>query len=139
MSPLLNSRMAEPLALARPLALVLALGLVAASAMLGGPRHALAAAVGAVISLANVWVLGRLAVRAARQALNEDPQMAAGGLQAALGAKTIVLLFTVATAGGLAGLGGPGLPMLPFGLGLLVTAAALILAGLTVAASRQYH
>ena len=138
MSPLLNSRMSEPLALARPLAIVLALGLVGASAVLGGPRHALAAAVGAVISLANVWVLGRLAGRAARQALN-DPQTAAGGLQAALGAKTIVLLFTVATAGGLAGLGGPGLPMLPFGLGLLVTAAALILAGLTVAASRQYN
>jgi hypothetical protein len=44
-----------------------------------------------------------------------------------------VLLTTVALFGGVAGLGGTGLPLLPFGLGLLVTSFALILAGLTTA------
>ena len=127
------------LTLARPVALGLSLALVAASGLVSGPRSAVAALVGAVISMANVWVIGRLAARAMRQALIDHPHSAASGLQAALGAKTIVLLLTVAILGGMAGLDGMGLPMLPLGLGLLVTSFALILAGLTSAAASRWQ
>lgn len=134
MSSLPKIRLLEPLVLARPLALILSLGLVGLAAAFWGRREALAAAMGAGLSFINVWVLGRLANRAARQALAQGPESAGGNLQAALGAKTIVLLFTVALV---AGVGGAGLPAVPFGLGLLVTSFALLLAGLTAAAAAR--
>jgi hypothetical protein len=134
MSSLPKIRLLEPLALARPLALVLSVGLVGLAAAFWGRPAAAAAAVGSLLSFINIWVLGRLASRAARQALSQGPEFAGTGLHAALGAKTIVLLFTVALV---AGVGGAGLPMLPFGLGLLVTSFALLLAGLTAAAAAR--
>ena len=130
MSSLPKIRSLEPLLLARPLALILALGLVGATASWGGRRAALAALLGSGLSFINVWVLGRLAARARVQVGQQGPLAAGSGLQAALGVKTIVLLFTVALV---AGVGGAGLPPVPFGLGLLVTSFALLLAGLTTA------
>jgi hypothetical protein len=59
---------------------------------------------------------------------------AASGLQAALAAKTVVLLTVVAL---LSGSVGAGRLSTPFGLGLLVSVFALILAGLVAAARDQ--
>ena len=58
---------AEPLALARPLALGLAAVVTAAAGLAWGQSGTLAALCGSALSLINVSVLERLAVRAARQ------------------------------------------------------------------------
>ena len=130
MDPLPTSRDLEPLVLARPLAVLLAAVVIAASGLAWGPGGTLAAVVGSVLSLINVFVLERLGARAAQQAVAGGPGQAASGLHAALVAKTVVLLTIVAL---LAGTVGAGRLSTPFGLGLLVSVFALILAGLLAA------
>jgi hypothetical protein len=133
MLPLPKNLNLEPLSAARPLALLLAAVVIAASGLGWGPRGTVAALVGSVLSLINVFILERMATRAAQRALDEGPGVAASGLQAALGAKTVVLLTIVAL---LAGTVGAGRLSTPFGLGLLVSVFALILAGLLAAVPR---
>jgi hypothetical protein len=129
-----NRRPVEPLALARPLALGLAAVVTAASGLAWGVSGTLAALCGSALSLINVTVLERIAVRAARQVAVTGAGAAASGLQAALAAKTVVLLTVVAL---LSGSVGSGRLSTPFGLGLLVSVFALILAGLVTAARGQ--
>jgi hypothetical protein len=120
----------EPLTLARPLALGLAIVVTVGAGLTWGMSGALAALCGSALSLVNVTVLERLAIRAARHAAITGSSAAAGGLQAALAAKTVVLLTLVAL---LSGSVGAGRLSLPFGFGLLVSVFALILAGLLAA------
>ena len=120
----------EPLALARPLALLIGAAVVAWGGMVWGPAGTLAAAIGVVISLANVWVLERLGARAVRDVAEPDADkatQAASRLQLALTGKTIILLALVAlvTNRGLV-----GATMTPFTIGLLVSVFALVAAGL---------
>jgi hypothetical protein len=126
----------EPLTLARPLALGLAAVVTTASGLAWGVSGTLAALCGSALSLINVIVLQRMAVRAARQvAVSGAVGSIASGLQAALAAKTVVMFTVVAL---LAGSVGRGRLSTPFGLGLLVSVFALILAGL-VAAARDHQ
>ena len=120
----------EPLALARPLALLIGAAVVAWAGIGWGPPGTLAAGIGVVISLANVWVLERLGARAVREVAEPDAATAtkaAVRLQAALAGKTIVLLALVALA---AKVGLTGATLTPFTLGLLVSVFALLAAGL---------
>ena len=119
--------------LARPLALALAALVITGAGLQWGLGGAVAALVGSALSVVNVLVLQRLALRAARATLAEGAATAVRGLQAALAAKTVVLLTTVALLGGSVG---AGRLSTPFGLGLLVSVFALILAGLYAAAFR---
>ena len=121
----------EPLTLARPLALGLAVVVTASAGLAWGVRGTLAALCGSALSLINVTVLQRVAVRAARQVAASGPGPATSGLQAVLAAKTLVLFTLVAW---LSGSVGAGRLSTPFGLGLLVSVFALILAGLLAAA-----
>jgi hypothetical protein len=130
-----NRRPLEPLALARPLALGLAAVVTAASGLAWGSSGVLAALVGSALSLVNVTVLHRAALKAVRQVeATGVVGTAASGLQAVLAAKTVVLLTVVAL---LSGSVGQGRLSTPFGLGLLVSVFALILAGLIAAARDQ--
>jgi hypothetical protein len=130
-----SRRPLEPLTLARPLALALAAVVTASSGLAWGVSGTLAALCGSALSLVNVTVLQRMAVRAARQvAVTGAVGTTASGLQAALAAKTVVLLTVVAL---LSGSVGHGRLSTPFGLGLLVSVFALILAGLVAAARDQ--
>jgi hypothetical protein len=118
----------EPLALAALLAPLLGGAAVLLAAALWGRAGVIAAGLGALVSVANLWVLGRLSARAARRAAAEGGGGAAAiGLQAALSAKTVVLLVLVAS---LVGGAGGGLDPAPFVLGLLVSVVALLAAGL---------
>jgi hypothetical protein len=130
-----NRRPLEPLTLARPLALVLAAVVTVSAGLAWGVSGTLAALCGSALSLINVAVLQRMAVRAARQVeVTGAVGTAASGLQAVLAAKTVVLLTVVAL---LSGSVGHGRLSTPFGLGLLVSVFALILAGLVAAARDQ--
>jgi len=127
MSPNHLINRAEPLALARPLAVLFGVAMVAVAGLGWGVQGSLAAALGALVSIANVFLMGRLGQRAQREALLADPGRAATRLHAALGAKTIFLLVLVAF---IAQRGPMGPSLTPFTLGLLVTVFALIAAGL---------
>ena len=132
-----SRRPLEPLTLARPLALGLAVVVTVSAGLAWGQSGTLAALCGSALSLVNVTVLQRMAVRAARQVEVMGvaaSRTAASGLQAALAAKTVVLLTVVAL---LSGSVGHGRLSTPFGLGLLVSVFALILAGLVAAARDQ--
>jgi hypothetical protein len=121
----------EPLALARPLAVLFGLIVVAWAGLVWGPAGTLAAGIGALMSVGNVWVLARLGARAIRESGSEPSaataSVAASRLHVALGTKTIILLALVAF---LSNQGWASLAMTPFALGLLVTVFALIAAGL---------
>jgi hypothetical protein len=121
----------EPLALARPLALLFGALVVAVAGLTWGVRGTLAAGIGTLVSIANVWVLARLGERAQRDVGHapsaETATSAASRLHVALGVKTIILLGLVAV---LANQGFASLAMTPFAMGLLVTVFALIAAGL---------
>jgi hypothetical protein len=129
--------MAEPLApeqqvlaLARPFALLLGGVVVAASGLGWGRDGTVAAAIGVAVSLANVWLLYGLGMRAIRQAGDSDAAQAtqaAVGLQGALAAKTVILLALVVVLTSRAAIARSATP---FGLGLLVTVFALLAAGL---------
>ena len=130
-----SRRPLEPLTLARPLALGLAVVVTVSAGLAWGQSGTLAALCGSALSLVNVTVLQRMAVRAVRQvAVTGAAGTVASGLQAALAAKTVVLLTVVAL---LSGSVGHGRLSTPFGLGLLVSVFALILAGLVAAARDQ--
>jgi hypothetical protein len=101
-------------------------GAVLVGGALGWGRPGLlAAAVGTVLSLLNVWVLRRLAVRAVAAVPATGPSAASSQLTAVLGAKTIVLLTCVGLLGRAA-----DLETVPFAFGLLVSVFALLGAGL---------
>lgn len=121
----------EPLAAARPLALLFGVLVVAWAGVAWGKAGTLAAGVGALLSVSNVFVLARLGARAQREVGSEPSAatatFAASRLHVALGAKTIILLALVAL---LSTQGWASLAMTPFALGLLVTVFALIAAGL---------
>ncbi len=128
-----KTRNLDPLALAALLAPVLAGAVVLLATLLWGRRGLTAAGLGALVSIVNLWVLSRLSARAARRAVAEGGgQAAASGLQAALSAKTAVMLGVV---GLLVGGVGAGLDPAPFAMGLLVSVFALLLAGLSGAAA----
>jgi len=131
MHPHPETRSPDPLALAPLLALGLAAVVIAGAGLRWGPSGTLAAICGSSLSVINVLILHRMATRAARQAAAGGPGPAASGLQAALAVKTVVLLSIVAL---LSGSVGAGRLSLPFGLGLLVSVFALILAGLLAVA-----
>ncbi|HEY0706902.1 MAG TPA: hypothetical protein VGG33_08900 [Polyangia bacterium] len=121
----------EPLALARPLAVLFGAIVVAWAGLVWGPSGTLAAGIGSLLSIGNVWFLARVGARAMREAGAEPSAVtgtyAASRLHLALGAKTIILLALVAV---LSQQGWASLAMTPFALGLLVTVFALIAAGL---------
>jgi hypothetical protein len=118
----------DPLARAALLAPPLGGAAVLLATTVWGRTGLIAAGLGALVSVANLWVLGRLSARAARRAAAEGAGgAAASGLQAALSAKTAVLLVVVAL---LMGGAGAGLAPAPFVMGLLVSVLALLAAGL---------
>jgi hypothetical protein len=110
---------------ARGLAIVVGGGVVVLSALAWGAAGLAAAAVGAALSVANVFVLTRFARQAVAVAAAGGPNTAIVRLTSALGAKTIVLLTLV----WLACKSAP-LRLLPLALGLLVTVFSLLGAGL---------
>ena len=122
----------QVLALARPLAVVIGGGVLAAGGIGWGQGGTIAAAVGVLLSLGNVWFLHRMGTRAMRTA-GDSPgdagpaTQAAVGLQVALAAKTVILLTLVAL---LANRGAIARHTTPFTLGILVTVFALLAAGL---------
>jgi hypothetical protein len=118
----------ELAALARGLAVVVGGGVVTLSALAWGMPGLAAAAVGAALSVINVFVLTRFARQAVVVAAAGGPNTAIVRLTSALGAKTIVLLTTVWVVSKSASL----LP-LPLALGLLVTVFSLVAAGLVTA------
>ena len=126
----------EPLALAAVLAPVLAGAAVLLATVLWGRAGLIAAGLGALVSVTNLWVLGRLSARAARRAAQPGVGgvAAASGLQAALGAKTAILLVVVVL---LMGGAGAALQPAPFVMGLLVSVAALLGAGLAGAGAMR--
>jgi hypothetical protein len=129
----------QVLALARPLALLFGAAVVGAGGLGWGRAGTTAAAIGVALSLANVWVLHRLGARATRLAGVDDvvqATQAATGLQAALAAKTVVLLALVAV---LANRAATARTMTPFALGLLVTVFALLAAGLAAPLAGRFH
>jgi hypothetical protein len=115
----------ELAARARGLALVVGGGVVVLSALAWGMSGLAAAAVGAALSIINVFVLTRFAEKAVAVAAAGGPNTAIVRLTSALGAKTIVLLTIVWVVGKSA-----RLPVLPLALGLLVTVFSLLGAGL---------
>lgn len=120
----------EPLALARSFALGIGGAIVALSGLAWGVRGTVCALAGTIISLGNVWLMNRLGVRARREAASFDPAAAAVRLQVALGAKTVAVLVLVAALANRLPAAGPGVAMIPFSLGLLVTVFALLAGGL---------
>lgn len=121
----------EPLSLARPLALLIGVAVVAWGGLVWGRPGTIAAAIGTIVSLGNVWVLERLGARAMREVAGEpsaaEATDVASRLHVALGAKTIILLALVAF---LANQGWSSLEMKPFAIGLLVSVFSLVAAGL---------
>ena len=116
---------AEPLALAWTLAPALAIVVVVASGFAWGPRGLVAASLGSLLSLGNVWLLFRMGKKAVARA--EGGQEALPSLQVGLGAKTAGLMLAVVL---LTRVGGLRTETAPLVLGLLVSVLALIAAGL---------
>jgi hypothetical protein len=110
---------------ARGLAIIVGGAVVLASAFAWGVPGAVAAAVGASLSVVNVFVLTRFASRAVAVAAEGGPNTAIVRLTSVLGAKTIVLLTIVWILCKSA-----RLLVLPLALGLLVTVICLLTAGL---------
>jgi hypothetical protein len=110
---------------ARGLTIVVGGAVVVLSALAWGAQGLAAAAVGAGLSVINVFVLTRFARQAVAVAVAGGPNTAIVRLMSALGAKTIVLLTIVWLV-----CKSPGLRILPLGLGLLVTVFSLLAAGL---------
>ncbi len=115
-------------ALARGLSIVMGGAVVTLSALAWGPAGLLSAAVGAGLSVANVFVLTGMARKAVAVAAAGGPNTAIVRLTSALGAKTIVLLTTVWVLTKSA-----SLRTLPLALGLLVTVFCLLAAGFVTA------
>jgi hypothetical protein len=111
---------------ARGLAVVVGGGVVVASALAWGTAGLAAAAVGAALSIANVFVLTRFARQAMEIAAAGGPNTAIVRLTSILGAKTIALLGIVWALCKVT-----RLQTLPLALGLLVTVFCLLGAGLT--------
>jgi len=110
---------------ARGLAIVVGGAVVVVSALAWGTSGLVAAAVGAALSVINVFVLTRFASRAVAIAAAGGPNTAIVRLTSALGAKTIALLGIVWVLCKTS-----HLAMLPLALGLLVTVICLLGAGL---------
>jgi len=110
---------------ARGLTIVVGGAVVALSALAWGAPGLTAAAIGAGLSVLNVFVLTRFARRAVAVAAAGGPNTAVVRLTSALGAKTIVLLTIVWVVCKSA-----SPRVLPFGLGLLVAVFSLLAAGL---------
>ena len=110
---------------ARGLAIVVGGGVVALSALAWGTPGLVAAAVGAALSVVNVFVLTRFTRQAMAVAAAGGPNTAIVRLTSALGAKTIVLLTVVWAL-----CKTTHLRLLPLALGLLVTVFCLLGAGL---------
>jgi hypothetical protein len=110
---------------ARGLAIVVGGAVVIASAFAWGMPGLVAAAAGATLSIANVFLLTRFASRAAAVAAAGGPNTAIVRLTSALGAKTLVLLVIVWAL-----CKSTRLLVLPLALGLLVTVICLLGAGL---------
>jgi hypothetical protein len=123
--PLLPNDTSELAALARGLAIVVGGAVVTLSALAWGMPGLRAAAVGASLSVLNVFVLTRFARQAVAVAAAGGPNTAIVRLTSALGAKTIVLLTTVWVL-----CKSTTLLVLPLALGLLVTVICLLGAGL---------
>jgi len=113
---------------ARGLAVVTGGGVMTASALAWGVAGLEAAAVGAALSVVNVWALTRFAQSAVLQAAAGGPSTAIVRLTSALGAKTALFLTVVWLIGKNA-----HLQLLPFTLGLLVSVFCLLGAGLVTA------
>jgi hypothetical protein len=110
---------------ARGLSIVVAGAVVILSALAWGMPGVVASAVGATLSVINVFVLTRFASRAVAVAAAGGPNTAIVRLSSALGAKTIVLLTVVWV------ICKSTKPLvLPFALGLLVTVICLLGASL---------
>jgi len=109
------------------LAPALAIVVVVASGFAWGPRGLVAAALGSLLSLGNVWLLYRMGKKAVARAESEGGQEALSPLQIGLGAKTVALMLAVAL---LTRVGGLHTETAPLALGLLVSVLALIAAGL---------
>jgi len=118
----------DTLTLARGLAVVACGAALAAGALGWGRPGLLAAAAGVALSLINVWALERMAARAVGRVAELGAGAAAAQLTSALGAKTMVLLGAVFVLARLA-----RLEALPFALGLMVSVASLLGAGLVSA------
>jgi hypothetical protein len=110
---------------ARGLSIVVGGAVVVLSALAWGVSGLVAAAVGAGLSVLNVFVLTRFARQAVAVAAAGGPNTAIVRLTSALGAKTIVLLTVVWVL-----CKSSRLAVLPLALGLLVTAFCLLGAGL---------
>jgi hypothetical protein len=112
-------------ALARGLAIVVGGGVVALAAFAWGTPGLLSAAIGAALSVMNVFVMTRFASQAVAVAAAGGPNTAIVRMTSALGAKTIVLLTVVWVFSKSA-----SLRVMPLALGLLVTVFSLVAAGL---------
>jgi hypothetical protein len=123
--PHLPNDTSELAALARGLAIVVGGAVVTLSALAWGLPGLRAAAVGASLSVLNVFVLTRFARQAVAVAAAGGPNTAIVRLTSALGAKTIVLLTTVWVL-----CKSTSFLVLPLALGLLVTVICLLGAGL---------
>lgn len=129
MTPESHNEDSLPIMRARAFAVVLG-GVVVVGGSYGWGLPGLrAAAMGTALSLMNVWALERLVTRATRRVLADGAEAATRGLQAALGAKTVVLLTLVALLAGRA----KGATSTPFTLGLLVSVFALLAGGIQTA------
>jgi hypothetical protein len=113
---------------ARGLAIVIGGAVVLLSALAWGRPGLVAAAVGAALSVANVWLLTRFARQAMDVAAAGGPNTAIVRLTSTLGIKTIVLLTLVWAI-----TKSTSLRILPLALGLLVTVFCLLGAGLLTA------
>ena len=118
---------------ARGLTIVVGGAVVVLSALAWGAPGLGSAAVGAGLSVINVFLLTRFARQAVALAADGGPNTAILRLMSALGAKTIVLLTIVWLV-----CRSPSLRVLPLGLGLLVTVFSLLGAGL-VTGPRAEH
>ena len=119
-------------ALARGLAIVVGGAVVTLSAFAWGLPGLRAAAAGAALSVANVFVLTRFARQAMEVAAAGGPNTAIVRLTSILGAKTIVLLTVVWVI-----CKSTSLRVLPLALGLLVTVFCLLAAGLVTSLRAQ--
>jgi lipid-A-disaccharide synthase-like uncharacterized protein len=117
---------------ARGLSIVMGGAVVLLSALAWGKPGLVAAAAGAALSVANVWLLTRFARQAMTVAAAGGPNTAIVRLTSALGAKTIVLLTIVWLVTKSA-----SVRILPLALGLLVTVFCLLGAGLMTARAER--
>jgi hypothetical protein len=117
---------------ARGLAIVVGGAVVVVSALAWGVPGLVAAAAGAALSIANVFLLTRFASRAVAIAAAGGPNTAIVRLTSVLGAKTIALLAIVWVLCKTS-----HLRLLPFALGLLVTVICLLAAGLVTSLGEE--